>query len=164
MGFFGDSCYRGADAFVIVFSVSDRKSFDYVETIYQDILHNGYDPEDSIIIILCGNDYEFNGSREVSFEEGMEKAQKLGIEYFETIPKTGAGIEEMFNRIVQKYLIQLLKPSKETSLDIHIEVKKKTTREGCIIVSEMCSHFLERYINHSKSEEWHKLIDKQLFV
>ena len=103
--------FRGADASIIAFSVSDRQSFDSVETIYENILCNA-DCVNPSFIFLCGNYYDIYKSREVSFEEGMEKAQKLGIEYFETIPKTGDGIEDMLKRITKKYLAQIPKQTK----------------------------------------------------
>ena len=93
--------YRRANVFVIIFSVDNRNSFDDVKSCFEEVVSHSPDS----IIFLCGNCCDVE-NREVSFEDGMDKAKELGkdVEYFETSAMSGKGVDAMFERIAEKWL------------------------------------------------------------
>lgn len=50
--------------------------------------------------ILCGNKCDLEDQRVVTFEEGQQMADKLGIPYCETSAKTGTRVKEAFEKLV----------------------------------------------------------------
>ena len=99
--------YRDASIVIIVFAVGEpnqeqqisRSSFDSVSHWYNDVK----DISNNAIIVLCGNMNDLE-NREISFEEGSEKAAGLSIEYFETSALNGDGIETLFEKSLEAFL------------------------------------------------------------
>ncbi|KAH0795047.1 small GTP-binding protein [Histomonas meleagridis] len=101
--------YRGAHVIIIVFALGDchpdapnsRSSFDNVEKWYNQIRDNNA----NAIIILCGSMSDLE-NREITFEEGQQRAQTLPdfIQYFETSSVTGFGINDLFKYAAQRFL------------------------------------------------------------
>ena len=91
--------YHNANIILVVFAVNDRTSFNTVREMFQGIKEINTEGW----VVLCGNkaDYE---EREVSYDEGSDLANELGIDYYETSAKTGYGITEMFIRTVEGFL------------------------------------------------------------
>jgi GTPase SAR1 family protein len=58
--------------------------------------------------------------RVVSYEEGVELASKLGIDFFEVSAKDSKNIDEIFYNLTRKYFLE--KKDK----------KKKQTKKGCV--------------------------------
>lgn len=50
--------------------------------------------------ILCGNKCDLEDQRVVTYEEGQQVADKLGIPFCETSAKTGTRVKEAFEKLV----------------------------------------------------------------
>uniref|UniRef100_A0A8C0GR85 Small monomeric GTPase n=1 Tax=Chelonoidis abingdonii TaxID=106734 RepID=A0A8C0GR85_CHEAB len=81
-GWLQESCLQTGDAFLLVFSVTDRRSFSRIpQTLLR--LREG-SPHPDPPVILVGNKSDLARSREVSLEEGRSLAVMLSCKHIET--------------------------------------------------------------------------------
>jgi len=128
------SWMRGRDGFVLVFSVVDHKSFEELQSFY-DQLMEVYE-ENVPPFVLVGNKCDLdpnsiinknndnknnnqisNYQRRVSFEEASELARRWhAVRYIETSAKTGFHVQDMFGglvrQIISKQFVSQVKPQK----------------------------------------------------
>ena len=89
-----------ADGFLIVFSVTDKKSFELLDKWINNI--NDSVDINSKILILAGNKADIeDDKREVSREEAENYANLNNFLYFETSAKSGLNIKEVFNKLYE---------------------------------------------------------------
>lgn len=69
------SYYKGAKGAMIVYDITKRDTFISVSKWYNDIKLMG---NNSINVLLVGNKCDLNLLRQVEYDEGLEKARKLG--------------------------------------------------------------------------------------
>lgn len=100
------SYYRGAHAMIIVYDVTDKESFDHVNSWIVECDRYG---KENVLKILVGNKCD-SPNRQVSYEMGKEFADTLGLEFVETSAKTSANIEKAFLKITSS-LKELMKVS-----------------------------------------------------
>jgi GTPase KRas protein len=98
-----DQYYRTGDCFVLIYSITDRYSFDEIKGFKSEILRvkeRNYFP-----MILVGNkrdlgncmqDLSDDNERKVSFQEGLELSQTLGIPFIESSAKERVNIDILF--------------------------------------------------------------------
>ena len=81
-----DQYIRAGDAFVLVYDITSRKSFDELDSIIQ----NMTDVIDGrpAALVLCGNKTDLASKRVVSTEEGKELAKSLDCPFVEPSAKT----------------------------------------------------------------------------
>jgi Ras-related protein Rab-1A len=87
------SYYRGANIIVIIYDITDRKSFEGVQYWIKDIAMK---TSTDFSKILVGNKIDIADKRQVSYEEGANIAKETSAIFFETSAKDGTGINEMF--------------------------------------------------------------------
>jgi Ras-related protein Rab-2A len=116
------SFYRGSIGCLIVYDVTDRKSFESLESWINDVRR--FEP--TIIIVLIGNKIDLVKNRVVSTEEGKAFADSHNIGFFETSAKSTENINESFGHVIDK---------------IHNKIVDKTlnvaTFTGCIQVANL---------------------------
>ncbi len=99
------SYLANAEAGILVYDVTNRKSYENIENWYNEI----NEASSNISLILVGNKIDLKDNREVKTTEGNELAEKLGLSYVETSAKTGENIDDAFKMlallIVKKYVI-----------------------------------------------------------
>ena len=95
-----NSYYRDVAGFVIVFDVTNRKSYESINYWYNQIQENS--DGEYIPILLIGNKCDKKSKRLVSFEEATMVAKTLNMEYFETSAKDDINIYESFLSIIKK--------------------------------------------------------------
>jgi Ras-related protein Rab-2A len=102
------SYYRGALVSIIVFDITNKKSFENIKNWYRDIIENTTDN----IIILVGNKIDLENHRTVSFEEAMLFASSNNMKYYETSAKDKTNINNIFidpaNEIYDKFNKKIL--------------------------------------------------------
>jgi Ras-related protein Rab-6A len=93
------SYLRDTAGCVVVYDVTNRKSFDSVEGWVKEVKHE----RQNVVIALVGNKQDVEESkREVSEEEGQELARRLELSIFkETSAKTGKNIQEVFKAVAE---------------------------------------------------------------
>ncbi len=86
---------------LIVFDISNRKTFEKLEDNYITVYNNNCMHENKIIVIV-GNKSD-NQARQVTEEEGRALATRYGFNYIETSAKTGENIEKVFQCALEQF-------------------------------------------------------------
>jgi len=106
------SYYKGAQAIVIVFDVTDKDSFDHLKNWMSDIDKFA---KEGIMKFLVGNKVDLTDKRVISSEQGMDFAKKYGIDYIETSAKGASNIDELFQTAAKNFItnqsVNILKKS-----------------------------------------------------
>jgi len=89
--------YRGSHVILIVFDVTEKKSFDNVRHWFNDSKDKSY----AILICLIGNKID-SDKRVITREEGEAQARSYDIPYFETSCATTEGVDYTFEEIARK--------------------------------------------------------------
>jgi len=88
------SYYHGSHGIVIVYDITDRKTFmkipDWIEEIKQ------ADPKNEACCLLIGNKYDMNEQRQVQTSEGEELAKEHDIPFLETSAKEAFNVDILF--------------------------------------------------------------------
>lgn len=90
------SYYRDAQLILLVFSVTDKESFNSLQKWINDIQENN--PSSSIL--LCGNKIDLVADRVISSEDIQSFAQKNELPYIEVSGKTGENIDYAFQHLI----------------------------------------------------------------
>jgi small GTP-binding protein len=85
--------YRNAIAAIIVYSISDGESFKQVEVWLKSLEEN---IPAGVLLFLVGNKSDLEDAREVTIDEGQEKANAIHATFSEVSAKTGDGVDELF--------------------------------------------------------------------
>jgi GTPase KRas protein len=94
-----DQYIRAGDGFLLVYSVTDKESFEKCEETYQRILR--IKDVDSVPVVLVGNNIDSAG-RVVSVAEGEELAKQNGWGFFETSAKDNINVDNAFIAISRR--------------------------------------------------------------
>ncbi|CAG8634448.1 736_t:CDS:1 [Ambispora gerdemannii] len=94
-----DQWIRDGEGFLFVYSISSRSTFERIGR-FRDQITRVKDTE-SVPIILVGNKCDKITEREVSREEGVNMAQRLGCEFIETSAKECVNVERAFYTVVR---------------------------------------------------------------
>ena len=90
-----NSYYRRAQGILIVFDVTNEDSFVNVDYWYKQIKY--YVDVTKVPIVLIGNKIDCaEEDRVISHDAAMEKASKMGVEYYETSALNAVNVEESF--------------------------------------------------------------------
>jgi len=97
------SYYRGADGIVLVYDTTDRESFSHVDSWLSEV--NKYANENTVKV-LVGNKSDKTNDRLVTTDEGLKKAEALGLSFIETSAKESSHIEEAFT-LISRQLVRI---------------------------------------------------------
>ena len=87
------SYYRGAHGIIVVYDTTERESFKNASNWMNEI--NRYASE-NVNRLLVGNKCDMDSKKVVSFDEGKELADQLGIKFLETSAKSSHNVEQAF--------------------------------------------------------------------
>ena len=118
------SYYRGAHAVVVVFDLTDEKTFENLGTWLYDIKTHA-NPE--ITKICIGNKSDLVTNRKISYSTGCNFAEKIGMDYIETSAKNSVNVDIVFERLIRKLLIANIKAKPHTP----IVLKSAVINPGC---------------------------------
>ena len=100
------SYYRDANGILLVYDISNRKSFENINDWKEEI--KNYAPE-KCVVFLVANKSDLIEKREVSTQEGKDKANELGYSFNEVSAKYGDNIFLLFENISEEMIKQLKK-------------------------------------------------------
>ena len=129
--------YKTSSLAFIIYSITDRKSFDDIEKWIKELRTN-CSPD--VKIFLIGNKNDLEEFRIISKLEGENLCKKLGFEYFiETSAKTGINAKEIFVKcgmVLYKDFLKYYKNERNFSMSsksTYINSKNKSKNETSII-------------------------------
>eukprot|EP00050_Salpingoeca_kvevrii_P010626 m.9534 g.9534 ORF g.9534 m.9534 type:complete len:208 (-) comp2982_c0_seq1:466-1089(-) len=117
------SYIRDSSVAVVVYDITNRNSFQQTSKWIDDVrTERGQD----VIIMLVGNKTDLADKRQVSMEEGENKAKELNVMFIETSAKAGYNVKTLFRRVAAALpgMENSMEPTKEEGL---IEVKLAET-------------------------------------
>jgi Ras-related protein Rab-2A len=94
----GPMYYRGAVGGLVVYDVTNRCSFEHLET-WISAFQNTAGTEAAVI--LAGNKCDLEQSRDVSKDEASDWANVRGFPYFEASAKTGENVQLVFDHLAE---------------------------------------------------------------
>ena len=95
------SYYRGANAIIIVFDITDKKSFLSITEWLKQIEKHA---KENVFKFLVGNKSDLAEERKVTYEEAKEYADEHDLPYIETSAKEGININELFESSIKSFL------------------------------------------------------------
>ncbi len=97
------SYLRDMAACVVVYDITNRKSFEAVKTWVEDAKRErGDDGNSALVLYIVGNKKDLEAERVVAEAEGEALAQSLGCFFAEVSAKSGAGVNELFAGVAGK--------------------------------------------------------------
>ena len=128
------SYYKGAQAILIIFDLTDKDSFDHLKSWMSDI--DKYAKE-GVMKVLVGNKSDLTNKREVSNEAGRDFARKYGMEYMETSAKESSNVEDLFISTTKGFISASINNPKKNGnftpggISLPNKQEKETKKEGC---------------------------------
>uniref|UniRef100_A0A3B3T691 RAS related 2 n=2 Tax=Paramormyrops kingsleyae TaxID=1676925 RepID=A0A3B3T691_9TELE len=116
---------RTGEGFLLVFSVTDRGSFEEIYKFQRQILR--VKDRDEFPMILVGNKADLELQRQVTQEEGQQLARQLKVTYMEASAKIRLNVDQAFHelvRVIRKFQEQECPPSPEPT-------RKEKDKSGC---------------------------------
>eukprot|EP01138_Halocafeteria_seosinensis_P003529 gb/GECG01003607.1/.p1 GENE.gb/GECG01003607.1/~~gb/GECG01003607.1/.p1 ORF type:complete len:242 (+),score=22.57 gb/GECG01003607.1/:1-726(+) len=93
--------YRGADAALLVFDVTNRKSFDRVENWVKDIeSHNNK----TVAMLVAGNKCDLSEQRVIADSEGRNLARTINTKFMTTSAIQKVNVQEAFDELARRTL------------------------------------------------------------
>jgi len=117
---------RSGEGFLLIFSITDRSSFDEMFKFHKQILR--VKDRDEFPMLLLGNKADLEHQRMVSSDEAATLARQLKIPYMECSAKLRMNVDQAFHelvRTVRKFQLAERPP---------IKMSNKRTRNKCIIL------------------------------
>ena len=114
-----DSYYRGANGLLLVYDITNRMSFECLNSWLIDITNKG---NKNMQKILIGNKCDLTDKREVTYEEGQEFATIKGMDFFETSAKTANFVQETFDKLTSE-ILQIYEKNRRNSRKNSFQIK-----------------------------------------
>jgi len=96
--------YKGLEAVILIFDLTNRKSFESIQNWYKDIKKNVVPSQEILIGFILGNKEDLISKRDIASEEALKIANKLNLEYIETSALTGKNVEESFLKLAESLI------------------------------------------------------------
>ena len=89
--------YKGAKGSLLVYDITNPKTFENLDKWLSDLKSNA---EEKISVVLIGNKSDLEEERQISIEQGKEKAAFFKLAFMETSALNGNNIEKAFNELI----------------------------------------------------------------
>lgn len=106
--------YKNSACALIVYDISNRKSFDNIQTWVEECKNNA--PQ-TLTMVLVGNKSDLEDIRTISYEEGKNLATSNNMLFFETSALNGNNIEKLFYDSAET----IVKKMQDNVYDLNIE-------------------------------------------
>jgi Ras-related protein Ral-A len=122
-------CYlRAGDAFLCVYSITEKESFRSICELREQILRVKGDDEP--IMILVGNKVDLEDRRQVTSADAQSVAEKWGVDFAETSAKTKLNVDQIFMDTMHKIFNQ-----KKAQIEAQAMKKpKKPEKKKCVLL------------------------------
>ena len=113
------SYYKGANGILVVYDITNRKSFESLNSWLIEIEKNG---NKNVYKLLIGNKSDLEDERKVSKEEGKEFAEINGMEFFETSAKEDYQVQDAFIQLTRDVIKTKDKSSEKNERNITLNM------------------------------------------
>ncbi|XP_061900289.1 ras-related protein Rab-41 isoform X2 [Entelurus aequoreus] len=120
------SYIRDSTIAVVVYDITNLNSFQQTSKWIDDVrTERGSD----VIIMLVGNKTDLADKRQITTEEGEQRAKELNVMFIETSAKTGYNVKQLFRRVAAALpgMDSTAEKSKEDMIDIKLEKQPEMT-------------------------------------
>lgn len=93
--------YRDVHGVILVYDITDKHSFERLKYWMDDLEINGNKIEEKILV---GSKIDREADREVALFEAKKFATERGLQWTECSAKSGEGVVEMFNKLVENII------------------------------------------------------------
>ena len=115
---------RKAQGVLFVYSIDDKQTYDSIKK-WMDMLRSANSKE-YIAMALVGNKCDLpQEMRKVTKEEGEQLATELGMKFFETSAKTGVGVNESYDYLIEEIIENNKKIIEQKNSRLGNQEKKK---------------------------------------
>uniref|UniRef100_G3NHU8 RAB6B, member RAS oncogene family a n=1 Tax=Gasterosteus aculeatus aculeatus TaxID=481459 RepID=G3NHU8_GASAC len=126
------SYIRDSTVAVVVYDITNVNSFQQTSKWIEDVrTERGSD----VIIMLVGNKTDLADKRQITIEEGEQRAKELSVMFIETSAKTGYNVKQLFRRVAAALpgMESMQETSKEGMIDINMakQQEPQNTEGGC---------------------------------
>ena len=108
--------YKKADAVLLVYDITNKKSFDRLKDFYVDQIKNIC--KEDIIIELLGNKSDLEVKREVSVEEGINLAMEHHYEFLESSCLQNKNVADAFLSLIERWNFKNKKNNRKKSTEL----------------------------------------------
>ncbi|KAK2675632.1 hypothetical protein RAB80_007817 [Fusarium oxysporum f. sp. vasinfectum] len=123
--------YRGAMGILLVYDVTDERSFNNIRTWFQNVEQHA---TEGVNKILIGNKCDWEEKRVVSTEQGQALADELGIPFLEVSAKSNINIDKAFYSLaadIKKRLIDNSKNDQPSASGVNVGDKSEGGGSKC---------------------------------
>uniref|UniRef100_A0A8B9JER7 RAB6B, member RAS oncogene family b n=1 Tax=Astyanax mexicanus TaxID=7994 RepID=A0A8B9JER7_ASTMX len=126
------SYIRDSTVAVVVYDITNVNSFQLTSKWIDDVrTERGSD----VIIMLVGNKTDLEEKRQITIEEGEQRAKELNVVFIETSAKTGSNVKQLFRRVAAALpgMESLDDTNKEGMIDIKLDKPQEppATESSC---------------------------------
>ena len=93
--------YKNSDGFIIVYDITDKKSFNNVANWITQIKDSA---SENVKCVLLGNKCDLEGLRQVDINQGKDLANNYHLKFYETSAQKGNNIQKVFTDLVKGFL------------------------------------------------------------
>ena len=116
------SYYRDAAGCLLLYDITKQQSMDDLTKWLEDLENNA---NNQVVIVLVGNKCDLENQRTVELEVAQEFAESRDLPLKEVSAKTGEGVEETFEMLIDK-MIELIEEGQNSDQLDYIKIDKKT--------------------------------------
>ena len=95
---------RNSSVAIVVYDVTSRGTFAVADKWIEDIRT---ERGDDVMIVLVGNKTDLTDKRQISYDEGEQKAKALNVMFAEVSAKTGYNVKGLFRRIASSLVPEI---------------------------------------------------------
>ncbi|MFX1374342.1 MAG: Rab family GTPase [Promethearchaeota archaeon] len=96
--------YKGAEAVILIFDLTNSKSFESIPNWYKDVKKNIVPFKEELVGFILGNKEDLITKRRIESIKPLTIAKEFNLEYLETSALTGKNVEESFTRLARKLI------------------------------------------------------------
>ena len=122
------SYYRGANAIIIVFDLSDKKSFISITEWLKQIEKHA---NENVFKFLVGNKSDLVDKRQITYEEAKQYADEHDLPYIETSAKEGININELFDSSIKTFLSNSKSYRGEKNIKLNSQSTNSSEKNAC---------------------------------
>ena len=145
--------FKGAEGVFIVYDITRKSSFESIDKWISDLTSLA---DEKLTVVLIGNKCDLEDQRQVTKEQGQEKANKLKVAFLETSAFSGKNVGKAFdimmNEVYKKYQEEIFAENdKDIKIDqnVNLSVKEKNIKKE----ENNCNNINSKGINFLSIEE-----------